>query len=873
MRELAYQTRVLDVFNTYLDALRAEKAKADQVEALRAAQPDLGIPSVDYAQKAWDALKAQGKLPLSRMNIPFSPREDGCGRPVPNVTFKVPTGGGKTYLAANAVSRVMGRYLNRNTGFVLWIVPNDAIYRQTLARLKDRQHPYRQTLDRAAAGRVRIFEKNDTLNKRDIDENLCVMVLMLQAANRQTQDSLKMFRDRGDVYGFTPAEGDQKAHEALLKAIPNLARYDQGDGMATWAMIKDSLGNALRIIRPVVVMDEGQKAISDLAFGTLYGFNPSIVIELSATPVDVKERSGANPRPARDANLLVEVTGREVDQEGMIKMPLNLETKPGTDWHSTLNASLMKLNQLQAEAEAYRADNGRYIRPIMLVQVERTGKDQQEAGYIHSNDVFEWLLNAGLDKSEVAIKTAEQNDLNQPENQDLLSPNNSVRVIITKQALQEGWDCPFAYVLCALAASSNMNAMTQLVGRILRQPHALKTGIDALDEGYVIAHHSKTGEVVKAIKGGLEKDGLGDLVLNVVGTDSATVQPRSREIKRREKFSTTDIYLPKVLLVEDNEIRDLDYETDILSRIDWTGFDAANVAAKIPENAHAAETQVQRIELSDGESPIETHRISRAIATTSFDPSFAVRVLSDLVPNPFICRTIVSDLLAALGVRGFEPEKIGSLASFIIEELRKALEAERTALAERYFKQAVADGRIQFRLRIDGRNWVMPFTMTTTEPENGDQVLRNDGTALEKSLFAPVYQAELNRDERDVAVYLDADDALVWWHRNVAKSQYGLQGWKRNRIFPDFIFASMQDGVNRRMTVLETKGDQLDNADTAYKRDVMSVLSKGFSWDHTTSSGELELVTDTGETVECTLILMSEWQSELPKYLIDSGSK
>ncbi|AGI68761.1 hypothetical protein OAN307_c32420 [Octadecabacter antarcticus 307] len=170
------------------------------------------------------------------------------------MTFKVPTGGGKTFLAANAVSRVLGRYLNKNTGFVLWIVPNDAIYRQTLNRLKDRQHPYRQTLDRAAAGRVKIFEKNDHLDVRDVEENLCVMILMLASAVRKKQDQLKMFGGRGDVRGFTPFEGDQGAHEALVEDIPNLACYNQGDGIAAWAMIKDPLGNALRIIRPVVIL-------------------------------------------------------------------------------------------------------------------------------------------------------------------------------------------------------------------------------------------------------------------------------------------------------------------------------------------------------------------------------------------------------------------------------------------------------------------------------------------------------------------------------------------------------------------------------------------------------------------------------------------
>ena len=85
-----------------------------------------------------------------------------------------------------------------------------------------------------------------------------------------------------------------------------------------------------------------------------------------------------------------------------------------------------------------------------------------------------------FDESEIAIKAIERNDLNQPGNQDLLSPPNRVRAIITRQALPEGWDCHFAYVLCALAATSNLSAMTQLVGRILRQPHAKRTGVAAL---------------------------------------------------------------------------------------------------------------------------------------------------------------------------------------------------------------------------------------------------------------------------------------------------------------------------------------------------------------------------------------------------------
>ena len=342
-------------------------------------------------------------------------------------------------------------------------------------------------------------------------------------------------------------------------------------------MVKDSLGNALRIIRPVVVLDEGHRAISDLAFKTLYGFNPCFVLELTATPRDVQPRGGRNPREGRYANLLVEVTGRELDREGMIKMPLNLEPRQGTDWRATLNAALTKLNALDSEAARHRADTDRYIRPIMLVQVERTGEDQKASGHIHAEDVRDWFLTAGFDEAEIAIKTAEQNDLNQPENQDLLSPANRVRAIVTKQALQEGWDCPFAYVLCALAASSNRNAMTQLVGRILRQPGAMKTGIEALDECHIITHHAETASVIEAIKAGLERDGLGDLVLEVFQEDTGGAGHGIHKINRRPAFASTEIYLPKVMVLDGGQARELDYETDVLSRIDWRGFDPVNI--------------------------------------------------------------------------------------------------------------------------------------------------------------------------------------------------------------------------------------------------------------------------------------------------------
>jgi type III restriction enzyme len=864
LRTLAYQQRTLETLDEYLTFLGREKVTAEVVAKLAAENPALDLPVPDFAERAWNKMKDAGKLPASRTAIPFSPRFDGIGRPVPNAVLKVPTGGGKTLLAAHAVSRIFGRYLGGNTGFVLWIVPNEAIYSQTLKQLADRQHPYRQVLDRAAAGRVKLLEKGDRLDARDVEANLCVMLLMLQSANRETKDTLTMFRDRGDVHGFFPDEGDQLAQKAALDATPNLDAYDKDGGF--WPMVKDSLGNALRLIRPVVVMDEGHRAVSELAYSTLYGFNPCFVLELTATPKDVAAKGVKAGRPA---NVLVEVTGIELDREGMIKMPLNLDPRQGTDWKATLSAALDRLNALDRDARKLRAETARYIRPIMLVQVERTGKDQRDSGHIHADDVADWLKTAGFDEAEIAIKTADRNDLDQPENQNLLSPANRVRAIITKQALQEGWDCPFAYVLCALAASSNLSAMTQLVGRILRQPGAEKTGIGALDECHVITHHAATGDVVAAIRNGLEQDGLADLVIEVAAGEGVKGQRVARKIARRKDFATTEIYLPMVLKVDGGTARELDYETDILSAIDWRGFDPKDIADRIPENAQAAEGQMKRIALSDGTDGkrIVDEAVSTSAETLCFDPAYAVRMVSDIVLNPFVGREVVGRLLDRLEARGFDAGKIGSLAGLIVEELRKGLDAERTARAEALFKANVSAGSIQFRLRLDGRNWRMPPTTETFEPNGARQLLGKNGGPLERSLFSPVYEAEFNGDERDVAIYLDGDGAVKWWHRNVARSQFAVQGWRRAKIYPDFIFAARQGDSGSRIVILETKGDQLDNLDTAYKRDVLDFMSQNFAWNETIPAGTLELVQKNGEMVEAALILMSEIPTKLPGHL------
>lgn len=869
MRLKDFQQEVLNTLDGYLDVLVDKRLKAIGIADLGRDNPDLGLRVPDHTEEAWKAPAVMDKLPKHRKGIPFSPRKDGTGRPVPSITLKIPTGGGKTLLAAHAVSRIMSKWVQANHGFVLWIVPNESIYSQTLKALKNREHPYRQTLDRAAAGKVKIMEKTTPLSRRDVDLNLCVMLLMLQSTNRESKESLKIFKDRGNVHGFFPAEDDFQAHSNMLMQVPNLNVNDNDDARQVGSLIKDSLGNALRVTRPVVVMDEGHRAFSPLARKTLYGFNPSFVLELSATPKD-DERDKNN---LIYSNLLVDVRGTDLDKEEMIKLPINVTVRGEEDWRDCLRASFEYLNVLQRAADNLRAESSRYIRPICLVQVERTGSDQRESGFIHAEDAREYLLTLGVSEQQIAIKTSDKNDLKEPENLDLLSPTNQVRFIITKQALQEGWDCPFAYVLCSLAPGSNRNAMTQLIGRILRQPETVKTGIAALDECYVFCFHVATRDVVEGIKKGLEQDGMSDLVDRIRDGGGGGNGDIPRPLKRRDAFRDLHIYLPVVNWVEGESVRPLDYEQDILYCIDWKQVSLDGIAKRIPKTAEEAKTQMVRVGLATDLTAtdfIESWGVGQEKTQEPFDPVYVVRSISDIVPNPWIAREYVETIVRQLSRSGVKDGQLAAVGPLVLETLRSHLHNERDRLAEALFIANVKAGRIQFRLRTDSHNWVMPNEIATEQKVNSQELRREDGSVAQKSLFDPAYREDFDSEyERGVAGYLDGQEALRWWHRNVAQRQYGygLQGWRKHKIYPDFIFAIDHKSGKERIMVLETKGDHLENPDTKYKQELLKICSDSYRFENVIKRGEIELVVNEKTTVYCALIFEEKWKTDLAKVL------
>lgn len=794
-----YQKKTLEQVKRYLESLAEFKAKNDKAIEK---DPDL---SINFPLKAWE--KVIGTTYYSKKN--------GLGEELPDFYLKIPTGGGKTILACHTIDLINRVYLKKQTGIVLWIVPTTQIYRQTLANLRNREHPYRQVLDISSGGRTAVLEKMDRFTKLDVEENLVVMLLMLPSASRRNKEVLKVFKDSGSFGEFFPLEDDREGNEKLLKEFSNLDYF--GDERSFYGrIVKTSLGNTLRVLKPIIIIDEGHKAYSEIAQKTIGDFNPSIIVELSATP-------------PKNSNSLVNISGQELNREEMIKLDLHITNKASLDWKDAILAAVDRRNLLEQRARDYEANTGEYIRPICLIQAERTGKEQRGTRYIHAEDVKEYLIKqCGISEEEIAIKSSEKDDI---EGINLLSKECLIRYIITKYALQEGWDCAFAYLLAILTNPSSQLSITQLVGRILRQPKARKTKVKELDESYVFCFRQKARDLLENIKRGFEVEGLGDLAGRVSmeeGDTESVEATRAKAIHYRENFKKFEgrIYLPKFVIQENEGWRDVSYEMDILSRIDWSEVNL-EALADIPLGEMRAKEEKVTVGLSkDEKKVIETKEFTAEEGGLEINKVFVTRQILDIVPNSWVAYEIGKKVMAMF-LRKYDKKTVTNNLVFIIEELRKCLAKERDRLAEQVFRYLIERRILWFFLLSDKGGYKLPNHIKVRK--NLKPLVRNDYTQIQQSLFDFVPEEEFNEMEKSVALYLDEQEKLLWWYRNLSRQDYYIQGWKKHRIYPDFIFADANDKKQedyKKIYVVETKGVHLKNEDTDYKKDVFDFCNK-----------------------------------------------
>ena len=392
----------------------------------------------------------------------------------PRVCLKVPTGGGKTILAAHAIRIVSETWCEKEYPLVLWFCPSDTIRKQTAEALKNSRHPYRQALDEQFDSRVRVFDIADKFNilPHDIAGNTCVIVSTIQAFRQSNTDKYKVYAHHEDL-------------EPHFVTIPP----QEGMDLLADGKIKFSFANLLFHHQPIEIVDEAHNAVSALTRETHQRLNPSAIIELTATP-------------QTDNNTLYVVRPSELKTEEMIKLPIALTENLG--WESAVDQAVAK----RAELEEIAKKEQEYLRPILLLQA------QDKNGEVPVAVLKEYLLNT-IPENQIAIVTGEQKELDGIIVSDRDCP---IRFVITVDALKEGWDCPFAYVLCSLANIQSDTPVLQLLGRVMRMPYAATRQQTDLNKAYAFVLSKEFGKSAQTLIEKLKDKGFDEMEASVAVT-------------------------------------------------------------------------------------------------------------------------------------------------------------------------------------------------------------------------------------------------------------------------------------------------------------------------------------------------------------------
>lgn len=390
---------------------------------------------------------------------------------IPCVCVKVPTGGGKTVIAAASIEAIDTAYTQTGHPFVLWLTPSDAITQQTVRALKDPDHPYCQAVSKTFPGvQVLSIEDAETLPQCDFSKSI-ILVSTIQTFNiaNTAQRNAYGFNEAYESFfsglSASDCEGLERVSERDLTGeaeeegatVTVLTRRDIG-------RVKYSLANIIALQRPIVIVDEAHNNRTDKFFRTLNRLMPAAVLELTATPV-----SSLN-------NVIHQVSAWELKTAEMVKLPIVLRGYD-TEWTTCLEETLALRKDLEKKA----LSENEYLRPILLIQAQANAKDALPGA--PTPEVVKSVLveKFGIPEEEIAVATGTTRDL---DGLDLMSPACPIRYVITIKALKEGWDCPFAYVLCSLQNIRSAKDVEQLLGRVMRMPYAKRRIDESLNRAY-----------------------------------------------------------------------------------------------------------------------------------------------------------------------------------------------------------------------------------------------------------------------------------------------------------------------------------------------------------------------------------------------------
>jgi type III restriction enzyme len=440
-----YQQQVINDLSLFLEQVQETKDTKDAFQIFWAMHPR--TPLQPFSGTAIEPYKN---------NVPK----------VPNICVKVPTAGGKTFIACNALKTIFDAFDYDRPKAVVWLVPSITILDQTIKNLKDPSHPYRQKINSHFGNKIEVFDKAALLqgsgfNATTIKEQLNIMVFSFDSLRAKNKEDRKVFQENGNLQSF----------ENLLGKDTEI-----------------TLGAVIKYLNPVVVVDESHNAESDLSVDMLKELNPCFILDLTATP-------------RNNSNIISFIDALELKRENMVKLPVIVYNHQ--DKTEVINSALQLQKRLELQAIEEEKKGGKYIRPIVLFQAQPKNAEDNTT----FEKLKEKLIELKIPAEQIKIKTATINEI---KNEDLMSRDCAVRYIITVNALKEGWDCPFAYILASLADKSSAVDVEQILGRVLRQPYVMKHNFPLLNLSYVLTASSKFLDTLDNIVKGLNKAGFSD---------------------------------------------------------------------------------------------------------------------------------------------------------------------------------------------------------------------------------------------------------------------------------------------------------------------------------------------------------------------------
>lgn len=500
----SYQKQIIDDLALFLEKLKERRNIAEAFNAFWMLHPRTPItPSFGEAVEPY------------KNNVP------NC----PHVCIKVPTAGGKTFIAANALSAIFKELDPARPKIVVWLVPSNSILEQTIRNFSNPRHPYREQLNTDFANKVNVFDKRMLLqgagfNTSSVRENMTLCILSFDSLRARKKEDRKVNDENGNLQSF--------ANDVIEDEI--------------------SVMSVLRAFNPVVVVDESHNAESELSVEMLKNLNPSFILDLTATP-------------RKNSNIISFTPAIELKKENMVKLPVIVYNHHKKE--EVVSSALELRSKLERAAIEAEKSGAPYIRPIVLFQAEPKTKDD--------NATFEcvksMLLEKKIPEEQIKIKTADKNEL---QNVNLLSKDCPVRYIITVNALKEGWDCPFAYILASLADRSSSVDVEQILGRVLRLPNVRKNENVMLNMSYVFTASARFSETLDSVVKGLNRAGFSSSDYRQVELEKS-VEPT--EMPMNESIASTS-------LLNDSNGGPKEGEFD-LSSILWNGDDSSLSPASV----------------------------------------------------------------------------------------------------------------------------------------------------------------------------------------------------------------------------------------------------------------------------------------------------